>query len=76
MKALLDFCAEDFVICRRRGAAYRAEHPDIEIFAMGCIVWGEEYIRNFLRYNVRSMLAEDNLPALTTGADRFQHRHR
>jgi hypothetical protein len=31
---------------------------------MGCIVWGEEYIRNFLHYNVRSMLSEDNLPAL------------
>ena len=44
---------------------------------MGCIVWGEEYIRNFLRYNVRSMLSEDNLPALArAGQGRLQHRHR
>ena len=64
VKAFLDHCAVEFAACRARGQAYRARHPGVEIFAMGCIVWGEEYIRNFLRYNVRSMLSEDNLPAL------------
>src|SRR5262249_45670123 len=64
VRAFLDFCAEAFVARQARGAAYRAKHPQVEIFTMGCIVWGEEYIGNFLRYNVRSMLSEDNLPAL------------
>jgi hypothetical protein len=66
IRAFLDHCAVEFPACKARGAAYRAGHPDVEIFTMGCIVWGEEYIRNFLRYNVRSMLSEDNLPALAT----------
>ena len=64
IKAFLDHCGAEFPACKARGAAYRARHPGVEIFTMGCIVWGEEYIRNFLRYNVRSMLSEDNLPAL------------
>lgn len=63
-KAFLDHCAVEFVACKARGEAFRARHADVEIFTMGCIVWGEEYIGNFLRYNVRSMLSEDNLPAL------------
>ena len=63
VKAFLDHGAAQFAACHARGAAYRARHPGVEIFTMGCIV-GEEYIRNFLRYNVRSMLSEDNLPAL------------
>src|SRR5262249_9714555 len=57
VKAFLDFCSEAFVACKARGVAYRAGQGDVEIFTMGCIVWGEEYIRNFLRYNVRSMLS-------------------
>lgn len=64
IKAFLDHGAVEFAACCARGQAYRARHPDGDIFTMGCIVWGEEYIRNFLRYNVRSMLSEDNLPAL------------
>ena len=64
IKAFLEHGAVQFAACQARGAAYRAQHPGVDIFTMGCIVWGEEYIRNFLRYNVRSMLAEDNLPAL------------
>ncbi|CAN5884754.1 hypothetical protein BH11PSE3_BH11PSE3_03910 [soil metagenome] len=62
--AFLDHCAVEFAACKERGQAYRARHPGFEIFAMGCIVWGDEYIRNFLHYNVRSMLSENNLPAL------------
>jgi hypothetical protein len=66
VKAFLDYCAVEFAACRSRGQAFRARHPDVDIFTMGCIVWGEEYIGNFLRYNIRSMLSEDNLPALAT----------
>jgi len=65
IKAFLEHGAAQFAASHARGAAYRARHPDGDIFTMGCIVWGEEYIRNFLRYNIRSMLSEDNLPALT-----------
>jgi hypothetical protein len=64
IRAFLDHCAIEFPVCKARGAAYRARHPDVDIFTMGCIVWGEEYIANFLRYNVRSMLSQDNLPTL------------
>ena len=31
---------------------------------LGCIVWGDVYVGNFLRYNIRSMLSAGNLPAL------------
>lgn len=64
IKAFLDYGATQFATCEARGRAYRAGHPETEIFTMGCIVWGEDYIRNFLRYNVRSMLSDGNLPAL------------
>jgi len=60
----LEYAATQFAACEARGRAYRTGHPTTEIFTMGCIVWGEEYIRNFLRYNVRSMLSDGNLPAL------------
>jgi hypothetical protein len=64
VKAFLDHGAVQFAASLARGAAYRARHPGVDIFTMGCIVWGHEYISNFLRYNIRSMLSEDNLPAL------------
>jgi hypothetical protein len=60
----LKYCREQYDVCRERGEALRAQHPDCDLFTMGCIVWGEEYINNFLRYNFRSMLAEGNLPSL------------
>jgi hypothetical protein len=64
IKAFLEYGAMQFAACKARGQAYRAQHPGTEIFTMGCIVWGEEYIRNFLRYNVRSMLSDGNLTSL------------
>jgi glycosyltransferase domain-containing protein len=64
VKTFIDYCALQYVACRKRGQAYRAAHPAGDIFGMGCIVWGETYIRNFLRYNLRSMLSPGNLPAL------------
>jgi glycosyltransferase domain-containing protein len=64
VKSFIDYCALQYVSCRQRGEAYRAAHPQGDVFTMGCIVWGEVYIGNFLRYNLRSMLSDGNLPAL------------
>ena len=64
VKMYFDFCADEYIACWKRGEAYRAKRPDVDIFTMGCIVWGETYIGNFLRYNLRSMLSAGNLPAL------------
>ncbi len=64
VKVLIDYCERQYDVSRQRGVAYRTLHPDGDIFTMGCIVWGEEYVGNFLRYNVRSMLSPGNLPAL------------
>ncbi len=58
------YCRQQYDASKERGRAIRHRHPDGDLFVMGCIVWGEEYIENFLRYNVRSMLSDGNLPAL------------
>jgi len=60
----LEYCRGQYDVCRERGEAIRAQHPNCDLFMMGCIVWGEEYINNFLHYNFRSMLSEGNLPSL------------
>ena len=57
VRGFLDFCAYEYALCRQRGEAYRARNHDEDIFTLGCIVWGEEYVRNFLRYSVRSMMS-------------------
>jgi hypothetical protein len=64
VKTFIDHCERQYEVSRLRGEAYRARHPDGDIFVLGCIVWGEEYVGNFLRYNLRSMLSAGNLPAL------------
>lgn len=58
------YCRRQYDLSKERGQAIRRRYPDGDLFVMGCIVWGEEYIGNFLRYNVRSMLSDGNLPAL------------
>ena len=63
-EAFINYCESQYAECRRRGEAYRARYPNSDIFTMGCIVWGDEYVGNFLRYNLRSMLSPNNLPAL------------
>jgi hypothetical protein len=65
VKTFSEFCDCQYQVNRQRGEAYRARHPDTDIFTMGCIVWGDEYVGNFLKYNVRSMLSPGNLPALS-----------
>jgi glycosyltransferase domain-containing protein len=64
VKAFIDFCAQEYALCQQRGEALRASNPDRDIFTLGCIVWGREYVNNFLQYGVRSMLSEGNLPTL------------
>ncbi len=64
VKTFLDFCGREYGVCHQRGEAYRAKHPDRDIFMLGCIVWGDVYVGNFLRYNIRSMLSAGNLTAL------------
>ncbi len=66
VKTFSEFCERQYEENRRRGEAYRARHPDEDIFTMGCIVWGAEYVGNFLKYNLRSMLSPGNVPALRT----------
>jgi hypothetical protein len=66
VKAFIDFCAREYALCQQRGEALRASHPDRDIFTLGFIVWGREYVDNFLRYGLRSMLSKGNLPALST----------
>ncbi len=61
---LLEYCKLEFQRCLSSGQTYRGRHPAGEVFTMGCIVWGEQYIGNFLRFNVRSMLSPNNIPAL------------
>jgi len=64
VRTVIGYCERQYEVCRKNGEAYRARYPDLDIFTMGCIVWGEEYVGNFLRYNLRSMLSQGNLPAL------------
>ena len=64
VRTVIGYCERQYEVCRRNGEAYRARYPDLDIFTMGCIVWGEEYVGNFLQYNLRSMLSPGNLPAL------------
>lgn len=64
VKAFIDFCAHEYALCQQRGEALRASNPDRDIFTLGFIVWGREYVDNFLRYGMRSMLSEGNLPTL------------
>ena len=65
MEALIRYCQEAYPLSHWRGKEYRARHRDEDVYVMGAIVWGSEYIENFMQYNLRSMLAPGNLPALS-----------
>lgn len=65
VKTFAEFCERQYQVNHQLGEVYRARHPDTDIFTMGCIVWGDEYVGNFLKYNLRSMLSPGNLPALS-----------
>ena len=56
MVCFLRCCRQQYDVCTAQGEAIRRQQPDGDLFIMGCIVWGEEYVANFLRYNLRSML--------------------
>ena len=65
IETLVRYCQEAYPLNHWRGKEYRARHPDEEVYVMGAIVWGDEFIENFMQYNLRSMLAPGNLPALS-----------
>ncbi len=64
MEALVRYCLDAYPLCHWRGKEYRARHGDEEVYVLGAVVWGGEFIENFMQYNLRSMLAPGNLPAL------------
>ena len=64
IEALVRYCQDAYPLYHWRGKEYRARHRDEEVYVMGAIVWGDEFIENFMQYNLRSMLAPGNLPAL------------
>jgi hypothetical protein len=49
------------------GANYDEEREPGERFVFSAVVWGDDYIDNFMRYTMRSLLAPANLPALADG---------
>lgn len=62
--ALIHYIEAMQVEVTRRGTTIRAGHGAGEINQIGSIVWGEKYLDAFMTYNVRSMLAPGNMPAL------------
>lgn len=64
VQQFIDFCAHEYAVCHQRGEDRRRRHPEGDIFTLGFIVWGQEYVNNFLQYGMRSMLSEGNLPML------------
>lgn len=61
---LLNFIQSAEMEAIARGQSIRDQHPSKEINQIASIVWGETYIQAFMQYNVRSMLAKGNMPAL------------
>lgn len=59
-----DFCQGAYKQAEAAGAKWREQQPSAELFVLGCVVWGSEYVKNFLEFNVRSMLAPGNLPSI------------
>lgn len=62
--ALLHFIAAEEMEVKSYGSTIRNRFPEGEINLIGSIVWGEKYLDSFMTYNVRSMLASGNMPAL------------
>jgi hypothetical protein len=60
----VNLCSDRYKQAAEAGNAWKARQPDGERFTLSCTVWGDEYIRNFMNINIRSMLAPGNLPAL------------
>src|SRR6185295_11186372 len=60
----IEFCSERFQSAVEAGGRWRSGHENDALFLLSCVVWGAEYIVNFMEFNVRSMLAPGNLPGL------------
>jgi hypothetical protein len=64
LNLLIDLCSDRYRRATEAGNAWRKYKPGGERFTLSCTAWGDDYIRDFMNYNVRSMLAPGNLPAL------------
>jgi hypothetical protein len=59
-----NFCSREFQEFTAQGQAWRALHPDRDMFVISGVVWGKQYVGNFLDYCLRSLRAPGNLPAI------------
>jgi hypothetical protein len=64
LNAVVNLCSDRYKQAARAGIAWKAKQAVSERFTLSCTVWGEEYVQNFMNFNVRSMLGPGNLPAL------------
>ncbi len=61
---LLNFIQSEDAEIVRRSETITIQCSEEEINLVGSIVWGKKYLDDFMNYNVRSMLASGNMPAL------------
>lgn len=64
LNTFVELCGEQFEKATNDGKQWRAGDAGSQRFTLSCTVWGDEYVRNFMNFNVRSMLAPGNLPGL------------
>ncbi|GAA5163802.1 hypothetical protein [Viridibacterium curvum] len=54
-----------------RAQTFLNEHESAERFVFSAVVWGNDYIDNFMQYTVRTLFAPGNLPALSDARSYF-----
>jgi hypothetical protein len=59
-----NFCGREFQEFTMQGQTWRSRHPDRDLFVISGVVWGEQYVRNFMDFCLRSMLAPGNIPGI------------
>jgi hypothetical protein len=63
--AFIDHTSEAQLSFARDGEEWRAARGDLaDLFVLSGVVWGEEYVRNFMDFCLRSILAPGNLPGI------------
>ncbi|HXW23550.1 MAG TPA: hypothetical protein VEK73_02295 [Xanthobacteraceae bacterium] len=64
VSTFVNFCSREFQEFAAQGQTWRTLHPDENLFVVSGVVWGEQYVANFMDYCLRSLLAPGNLPAI------------
>ncbi|MDB5552939.1 MAG: hypothetical protein JWL86_2923 [Rhizobium sp.] len=64
LNKLVYLCSDRYEQAKMAGSAWGKQHSGAEKFTLSATVWGDVYVRNFMNFNVRSMLAPGNIPAL------------